>query len=116
MVRDLPHSVNAVLSILGDSRGRNLPVEISTPDDKCLKIRNAAVLPLGVPIKIVSEDCLWLGEVIEYQPDGTAVVEVQHSLNNIRELARLADIFTGRLSNPTAAKQPVRSQPEPTLS
>jgi hypothetical protein len=104
--------MNAELSILGDSPSPRVPVSIVSSDDSRLKITKAPPLQLGAPVKVHYDDFLWLGEVVECHPDGAAVIQVLHCLNNLAELSRLADRFTGRIT-PKELAQP---QPEPTLS
>jgi hypothetical protein len=108
--------VSAELSILGDSPSRGVPVSITTAGDSFLKIANAPPLPLGATVKVLDDDCLWLGRVIECRPNGTATVQVLHSLNNLTELTRLAELFTGRVTNRVTDGPPAKAQPEPTLS
>jgi hypothetical protein len=108
VVRDLPSQVSAVLFILSDPPSRGLSVSILPTDEGRLKIAGAPVLPLGCAVKVLESDRLWLGETIECHPDGVAIIQILHSLNNLAELTRLADQFTGRA--------PTRPEPEPTLS
>ena len=116
MVRDLPYQVSAVLSILGDSRSRGVHVSISTINGNYLKITGAPSLALGSAVKILEDNRLWLGDVIECHSDGVAVISVLHRLNNLRELTRLAEVFAGGVSDKASSERPGRPQPEPTLS
>jgi hypothetical protein len=100
--------VSAVLFILSDPSSRGSAVSISPLDEGRLKVTGATAVPLGSAVKIIEGDRLWLGEAIECHPEGVAIIQVSHSLNNLSELTRLADRFTGRV-----AAQP---HPEPTLS
>jgi hypothetical protein len=108
--------VSAVLFILSDPPSRGVPVSISPLDEDRLKVSGAPALPLSSAVKVIEGDRLWLGEVIECHPDGVAIVQVSHSLNNLTELTRLSDRFTGRVSNTKADERPAQPQPEPTLS
>jgi hypothetical protein len=108
--------VSAVLFILSDPPSRGLAVSISSLDEGRLKIAGAVALPLGSAVKIIEGDHLWLGEVIECHPEGVAVIQVSHSLDNITELTRLAGQFTGRIGNTMPDRRIAKPQPEPTLS
>jgi hypothetical protein len=103
--------VSAELSILGDPPSRGVPVSITAAGDSFLRIANAPPLPLNTPVKVLDDDCLWLGRVIECRPDGTAMVQILHSLNNLTELTRLAELFTGRVTNRVADGPPAKVQP-----
>ena len=107
--------MNALLWVLGDSPSASepvsissFPVSISSFDDTSLTITNAPALPLRAPVKVTEGDRLWLGEVVEYHPNGVAVIHVLHLLNNLTELSRLSARFTGHV--------PAKAEPEPTLS
>jgi hypothetical protein len=112
LVRDLPSQITAALFLLGETHSAVAPVSITRLNDSQLEIMDAPQLALGCPVKVLQEDCLWLGEVIACRPDGSATIRIVHLLRNISELRRLADRFTGCLSGGS----PAEPQPEPTLS
>jgi hypothetical protein len=105
--------VKAVLTVLGETPSAGYFVSITSFDGGSLAIANAPVLTLGSPVKVLDDDCLWLGEVTESHPDGVALIEVSHSLSHPSELSLLAERFTGRAGAASAADRP---QPERTLS
>jgi hypothetical protein len=86
---------NALLTTLGENPV-TWDVTIAEIETRRVTLANAPELPLGSPVKLRYLDCLWLGEVIECHPGSAAAIEVVHSLNNIEELAHLAELFLGK--------------------
>jgi hypothetical protein len=113
LVRDLSSQVSSALFILSDPPSRGFPISVSLLENDRLKITGAPSLSLGSPVKVLETDRLWLGEIVECHPDGAAIVHISHSLTNLAELTRLAERFTGHVSDKVADERP---QAEPTLS
>jgi hypothetical protein len=88
--------VSAVVTVLGEKPIPGQTVSILSDSDDGLTIEGAAAIPLGSPVKVVQNDLLWLGEVIEAHPGGVTRIKVFHTLENLGELERIADHFLGR--------------------
>src|SRR5260370_1223921 len=71
-------------------------VSFLSDSDDGLTIEGGRAIPLGSPVKVVQNDGLWLGEVIESHLGGATRIKVFHTLDNLAELERLADHFLGR--------------------
>jgi hypothetical protein len=88
--------VSAFLTVLEEKPLPPQLVSVLSDSEGSLTIEGAAVIPLGSPVKVVQDHRLWLGEVTESHPGGTTKIKVLHTLDNLAELARLADHFAGR--------------------
>lgn len=96
MVRDLTPEISALLTILGETPSPERTVSIVSETAESLTIAGAPLMVLSAPVRIVQDDHLWLGEVVECHLDGTAKIKVRHTLNNLAELRRRVDYFSGR--------------------
>ena len=88
--------MSAFLTVLEDKPLPAQKVSVLSDADGSLTVEGGAAIPLGSPVKVVQEDRLWLGEVTESHPGGATKIKVLHMLDNLAELARLADHFAGR--------------------
>jgi hypothetical protein len=88
--------VSAVVTVLGEKPIPGQTVSILSDSDDGLTIEGAVAIRLGSPVKVVQNDRLWLGEVIESHPGGATRIKVSHMLDNLADLERLADHFLSR--------------------
>jgi hypothetical protein len=78
-------------------------------EPRALSLRSAVTLELRAPLKVESTDQLWMGQVVEINPDGQtwlAVVRIEHALRDTVDLMRLAKRFVGKLERAVEAKAP----------
>ena len=82
----------------------SVDVTVTHVTDTTLQLGCNVPLPLGAFARVVQGSTLWLGVVTECSPGTTAVVRIEHRLNDTGELSVLADAFLGR-----RAKERVKS-------
>ena len=95
MAGDLLPAVTAELTVLGETPA-SAQVGLVSVDDGSLALSGVSGIALGAMVKVRQTDRLWLGEAVDLRADGTAVIRVIHSLDNLRELSGLADRFLGK--------------------
>jgi hypothetical protein len=95
MVAVLPVFVNGTLTLLFE-QPVTLDISIESVKGAEMRIRSPRLVPLRTLARVSRGECLWLGEVIECRPDGTAVIEIAHALKDVENLARIADRFLGK--------------------
>lgn len=88
--------MSAVVTVLGEKPIPGQTVSILSESEDGLTIEGGRAMSLGSPVKVVQNDRLWLGEVIESHLGGATRIKVFHTLDNLAELERLADHFLGR--------------------